>query len=591
MPTRRSTTFVSSPRKRQWQCDNSKWRHRERSDAIHHLKLYPMTSVCEDLISSDEDEELEETSFNQEGSVCLLCRFLLKTVTLVHEKDDNESENEEEEEEEDEDDKEMEQLTAPKPVDISVGGDKSFCELGLASWISDQLKELNITKSTPVQEHCIPKVLEGSDVLGCAKTGTGKTMAFALPILHQLSVDPFGVYALVLTPTRELAFQIGDQFQAVGAPINIKTSVIVGGRDQVIQSTELNRRPHIVIATPGRLADHIESHPESMKKIFSKLQFLVLDEADRLLDGQYAAQMSCVMGCVARKRQTLLFSATITSALSQLHQVSIRKPFFFEDTTQLATVEKLEQKYVLCPQAVKDAYVVYVVRECIDRRPDSSIIIFAHTCRECQALAHMFAALGFSVGSLHSQIPQAQRLNSLSQFRSKKLKVLICTDVAARGLDIPHVDVVVNHSLPQCPKTYVHRVGRSARAGRFGSALSFVSQYDVVLLQAIEKLIGKTIDQLNVSERKVSKEVTQVLVSKREAELRMEEEGFGEKKEINMRKQLLLQGMKEEQVDKIMDERKARRNGKTSGGNEEKKEKKGKRRNEGESSKDTRRKK
>uniref|UniRef100_A0A8R1Z5A8 RNA helicase n=1 Tax=Pristionchus pacificus TaxID=54126 RepID=A0A8R1Z5A8_PRIPA len=283
-----------------------------------------------------------------------------------------------------------------QPINVSVGGNKTFSELGLSSWISDQLKELNITKSTPVQEHCIPKVLEGSDVLGCAKTGTGKTMAFALPILHQLSIDPYGVYALVLTPTRELAFQIGDQFQAVGAPINIKISVIVGGRDQVIQSSELTRRPHVVIATPGRLADHIESHPENITKIFAKLQFLV-------------------------------------------------------------------------------------------------------------------------------------------------------------------VDVVVNHSLPQCPKTYVHRVGRSARAGRFGSALSFVTQYDVVLLQAIEKLIGKKIDQLNVNEKKVSKEVTQVLVSKREAEIRLEEEGFGERKETNIRKQLLLQGMNEKAVDEIMDERKARR--------------------------------
>ncbi|GMT14815.1 hypothetical protein PFISCL1PPCAC_6112, partial [Pristionchus fissidentatus] len=507
-----------------------------------------MASVCDALISSDEEDEFDGATVNED-----------------EEEDETESESisdEHEEEEEEDDNASMDQLTASKPVNVGVGGNKPFAELGLDSWICDQLKELNIKNSTPVQEHCIPKVLEGSDVLGCAKTGTGKTMAFALPILQQLSVDPYGVYALVLTPTRELAFQIGEQFQAVGAPINIKTSVIVGGRDQVIQSTELNRRPHIIVATPGRLADHIESHPESIKKIFSKLAFLVLDEADRLLDGQYALQMKTVMGIVPRKRQTLLFSATITSALSQLHQVSIRKPYFFEDTSEIATVENLDQKYVVCPQAVKDAYVVYVVRECLDRSPSSSIIIFSHTCRECQALAHMFAALGFSVGSLHSQIPQAQRLNSLTQFRSKKLKVLICTDVAARGLDIPHVDVVVNHSLPQCPKTYVHRVGRSARAGRFGSAVSFVTQYDVVLLQAVEKLIGKKIDQLNVSENKVAKEVTQVLVSKREAELRLEEEGFGEKKETNMRKHLLLQGMEEEQVDRIMDDRKARRNGK-----------------------------
>ncbi|KAF8362953.1 hypothetical protein PRIPAC_89876 [Pristionchus pacificus] len=586
MLIRRNTTFDSSLRKKRWQCDNSNWMFKERNEVILDLSCIFMTSVCDALlVSSDEEEDELEDPTSNDKEVREKEGHLSESESNEDEEEDEEGDDEDEEEDDDEgedDDDEINQLTAPKPINVSVGGNKTFSELGLSSWISDQLKELNITKSTPVQEHCIPKVLEGSDVLGCAKTGTGKTMAFALPILHQLSIDPYGVYALVLTPTRELAFQIGDQFQAVGAPINIKISVIVGGRDQVIQSSELTRRPHVVIATPGRLADHIESHPENITKIFAKLQFLVLDEADRLLDGQYAIQMKTVMGALPRKRQTLLFSATITSALSQLHQVSIRKPFFFEDTSDVATVEKLDQKYVICPQAVKDAYVVYVVRECIDRRPDSSIIIFAHTCRECQALAHMFAALGFSVGSLHSQIPQAQRLNSLAQFRSKKLKVLICTDVAARGLDIPHVDVVVNHSLPQCPKTYVHRVGRSARAGRFGSALSFVTQYDVVLLQAIEKLIGKKIDQLNVNEKKVSKEVTQVLVSKREAEIRLEEEGFGERKETNIRKQLLLQGMNEKAVDEIMDERKARRNGKISERSEEKKGKKRKR--DGESS-------
>ncbi|KAK6104752.1 DEAD/DEAH box helicase family protein [Brugia pahangi] len=428
----------------------------------------------------------------------------------------------------------------------------TFAELGLSKWLCDQLRHLAINTPTPVQINCIPHILAGSDVLGCAKTGTGKTLAFGLPILHELAVDPYGICALILTPTRELAMQIGDQFAALGVSIGLKIGIIVGGKDRVAQSSDLARRPHIVVATPGRLADHLESDSENTGKLFEKLRFLVLDEGDRLLDGQYSIELKTILTFLPKQRQTLLFSATITSALSQLHQVSVKKPYFFEDKSEIATVDKLEQKYVLCPCAVKDAYLVYVVKNFHEKHPESLILIFSHTCRECQALAIMFHGLGFKVGSLHSQISQQERTSSLTKFRSGRIKILICTDVASRGLDIPHVDLVVNHNVPQNPKTYIHRVGRSARAGRFGCALLFVTQYDIYLLQEIEKIIKKKLDKLVVNDKKVTQYVTQVLVTKREAEIKLDQQNFGERKIINKRKEMLIAGLDPDEVERTL---------------------------------------
>uniref|UniRef100_A0A914DQE4 RNA helicase n=1 Tax=Acrobeloides nanus TaxID=290746 RepID=A0A914DQE4_9BILA len=435
-----------------------------------------------------------------------------------------------------------------------VSTDKTFNELGIGKWLSQQLNELNLKRPTPVQANCIPKILAESDVLGCSKTGTGKTLAFALPILQKLAVDPYGIYALILTPTRELAFQIAEQFTALGKPIGLQVAIIVGGRHQMAQALDLTKRPHIVVATPGRLADHIESDPDGIAKLIRKIKFLVLDEADRLLDGQYALQLKTIFQAVPKQRQTLLFSATLTSALSQLHQVSIHKPYFFEDLSEVKTVDRLEQRYVLCPVSVKDAYLVYVVKNFYARRENSSILIFTHTCHECQALALMFRGLSFEVGSLHSQISQRERMASLSKFRSGKIRVLICTDVASRGLDIPHVDLVVNHNVPREPKTYVHRVGRSARAGRFGGAVTFVSQYDLALLNEIEKVVGKKLEKLSVSHKKVTQYVTQVLVMKREAEIKLERQNFGEKKEIYKRKEMALAGLDPEEIDTAIEQ-------------------------------------
>ncbi|VDN05079.1 unnamed protein product [Thelazia callipaeda] len=433
----------------------------------------------------------------------------------------------------------MEQQSVSKPhQDSTVTG---FAELGLNVWLCKQLLRLSIRKPTPVQ-----------DVLACAKTGTGKTLAFALPILHKLAVDPYGVCALVLAPTRELAIQIGDQFTALGAPIGLCVGIIIGGEDRTIQGNILSRRPHVIVGTPGRLVDHLESDAENAGKILQNLRFLVLDEADRLLEGQYTEELKTILSFLPKQRQTLLFSATITSALSQLSQVSLRKPYMFEDKSEVATVDTLEQKYVLCPHAIKDACLVYVVKNFLEKNPNSSILVFSETCRECEALAVMFRGLGFQAVSLHSQIKQMDRMSSLVKFRSGRTKILLCTDLASRGLDIPQVDLVVNHNVPLYPKTYIHRVGRSARAGRFGMALSFVTQHDIFLLQRIEAIIGKTLQEITLDHKKVECYVTQVLVAKREAEIKLDQQNFGEQKKKNKLKELIMAGLDPDDIEEIL---------------------------------------
>ncbi|KAI6211396.1 RNA helicase [Aphelenchoides besseyi] len=397
----------------------------------------------------------------------------------------------------------------------------TFKSLGVNQWLVDQLKQLNVTRPSPVQSNCIPQILNGSDVLGCSKTGTGKTIAFAAPILQKLAVDPYGIFALVVAPTRELVFQIAEQFSVLGKPINVRVCTITGGRQQIAQARQLSE-PHIVVASPGRLADHLESDPEVIGKLFRQIQYFVLDEADQLLDGQYAVDLKTIVEHIPTKRQTLLFSATITSALSQLHQISVNKPFMFQDERSTVTADKLDQHYVLCPLGAKDSYVAHVVKMLFNRLENSLVLIFVRNCKECHILAVMLRGLGFETAALHSELTQQQRLNALNKFRSSQAKILVCTDVASRGLDIPRVDVVINHNVPEKPKTYVHRVGRSARADRFGSAITFVTQYELDRLHEIEAHIRVELQELKIDAKQLAKDATSVFVLRRESEIRVE---------------------------------------------------------------------
>ncbi|KAI9563095.1 hypothetical protein GHT06_010552 [Daphnia sinensis] len=423
----------------------------------------------------------------------------------------------------------------------------TFHSLKIDEWLINQCKLLGIEKPTPVQANCIPPILEGRDCIGCDRTGSGKTFAFALPIVQTLSKDPYGIFALVLTPTRELAYQIADQFQIVGKSINLRLSVIVGGMGMMEQGIELSNRPHIVIATPGRLADHLES---CQTFSFKSIKFLVMDEADRLLEGNFDEQLQTIFQALPEKRQTLLFSATITDTLTKLRECALNNPFMWSAPVDTATVEELDQRYILVPADFKDGYLVHVVQNFREEKPKGSIIIFTDTCRSCQILSMTLLELGFQSLCLHSMMSQRERIATLTKFRSNTVKILVATDVASRGLDIPTVQLIVNHNVPSSPKEYVHRVGRTARAGRGGLALTLITPNDIKLLHAIEGRISKQLLEYKIKEKEVIKIMTQVAVTKREQEINLDEQDFGEKKRINKRKKLIEKGLDPEEADR-----------------------------------------
>lgn len=399
-----------------------------------------------------------------------------------------------------------------------------FSDLGLSEWLVDTCSQMGLKRTTPVQRCCIPQILNGFDVLGLAQTGSGKTAAFALPILHRLAESLFGVFALVLTPTRELAFQLSDQFKALGSGLHLRCSVIIGGLDMTEQAKALMRRPHVVIATPGRIADLLKNDPD-IASVFKSIKFLVLDEADRILDVGFESELGTILDSLPPQRQTLLFSATMTPELKALHELSGDKSYFFEAYQGLQTVEQLDQQYIFMPSDVKDLYLFYVLATLQDKGI-RSVIIFASTCRTCHLLSLLLNELDVHTAALHSMKSQPQRLASLNRFKSGQVPILIATDVASRGLDIPTVDLVINYDIPRFPRDYVHRVGRTARAGRGGLSISLVIEYDVALVHEIESLIGKQLEEYKTDEGDVLKNITKVFKAKRLASQKMRDSGF-----------------------------------------------------------------
>ena len=394
----------------------------------------------------------------------------------------------------------------------------TFSELGLSEWLERVCADLGIVEPTPVQKGCIPAILQGRNVIGVAQTGTGKTAAFALPVIHALSKDPFGVFNLVLTPTRELAFQIADQYKAFGAGQTLRVSVVVGGLDSQDQAKQLEKRPHIVIATPGRLKALIDSD-ERLAKVFKRTAFLILDEADRLLDESFESDLDTILSLLPSKRQTLLFSATMTPTLVTLQKSLLKDAFVFEAYSGLKTATGLREEVMVIPAKVKEVYLSHVLRH-IENFEVQSCIVFAGTRKSCQNLGILLAELDIPVAALHSGLAQKDRMAALERFKSGRVSILLATDVASRGLDIPEVDLVVNFDLPKLASDYVHRVGRTARAGRGGWSLSFVSQYDIDLLKTIESLTGVRMSKFELNEKDVLKGLSEVYTAKRCAHIK-----------------------------------------------------------------------
>jgi len=362
--------------------------------------------------------------------------------------------------------------------------DKTFAELGLVDVLCEACEKVGWKKPSKIQAEAIPVAIAGNDVIGLAETGSGKTGSFVLPILQALLETPQRLFACILTPTRELAFQISEQIEALGVSIGVKCATIVGGMDMVSQAIVLAKKPHIIVATPGRLVDHLENTKGFNLK---QLKFLVMDEADRILNQDFEIELNKILRCIPTERRSMLFSATMTKKVAKLQRASLKDPVKVEVSGSYQTVEKLLQYYLFIPQKFKELYLVHILNE----MAGNSFMIFCSTCSATLRLSLMLRSLGFTAIPLNGQMNQNKRLASLNKFKSKSRSILLATDVASRGLDIPHVDIVINFDIPTHSKDYIHRVGRTARAGRAGKAVTFVSQYDVELYQRIEHLLGK----------------------------------------------------------------------------------------------------
>ncbi|XP_021828603.1 DEAD-box ATP-dependent RNA helicase 10 [Prunus avium] len=398
----------------------------------------------------------------------------------------------------------------------------TFKTLGICEELVDACQKLGWTVPTPIQVESMPAALDGKDLIALAQTGSGKTGAFALPILQELINSPQAFFACVLSPTRELAIQIAEQFQALGSEIGVKCAVLVGGVDMVQQSINLAKRPHVVVATPGRLMDHL-----SNTKGFSlrSLKFLVLDEADRLLNEDFEKSIDEILNVIPRDRRTYLFSATMTKKVKKLQRACLRNPVKIEVASKYSTVDTLNQQYRFLPAKYKDCYLVYILTE----KCHCTTMVFTRTCDATQLLALMLRNLGIRAIPISGHMTQSKRLGALNMFKAGECNVLICTDVASRGLDIPSVDMVINYDIPTNSKDYIHRVGRTARAGRYGVAISLVNQYELEWYIQIEKLIDKKLPEFPAEEDEVLLLFERVKEAKRLA-LKNIKDGGGKKR-------------------------------------------------------------
>lgn len=521
------------------------------ADPVPATALSDAASVSDVVPSSDESDYLDNAA----------SRKRRRTSPVPVPRDDNDDDDEEDDEEEAEVKRVLATITAPsrikrkgepKPIQKSVpqpdiipqnpilaptDPDTTFSALGVRPWLVQSLSNMAIKRPTGIQKGCIPEILKGRDCIGGSRTGSGKTVAFAVPILQKWAEDPTAIFAVVLTPTRELALQIYEQIKAISAPQSMKAILVIGGSDMRTQATELGKRPHVVIATPGRLADHIRTSGEDTICGLRRVRYVVLDEADRLLNGTGSGSMlPDVEECLsvlpaATERQTLLFTATITPevrALKDMPQKPGKQPVFVceVDTQSFAIPTTLSQMHIQIPVTHKEHYLhVFLSTE---ENAEKTVILFCNRTTTADYLHHLLRLLDHRVTSLHSKLPQRERIDNLARFRASAARILVATDVAARGLDIPEVSLVINYDIPRDPDDYIHRVGRTARAGRSGEAVTFVGQRDVSLVLAIENRVGRQMEAweeegVNLETRVIKEALKVVGEKKREALLEVEE--------------------------------------------------------------------
>ena len=409
---------------------------------------------------------------------------------------------------------------------VVAGDAQTFAAFGLSPSLVRALAQLRITTPTPVQRECIPQLLAYRPVLGGSATGSGKTLAFALPILHNLLRDPYTCYAVVVTPTHELAVQIVDQFEAVGSQNGVLVAQVVGGMNETAMMRALDHQPHVLVVTPKRFVDALAHLPFSL----DQTRYVVFDEADVLFDPA-TNMLADVRAIEARLPATAVkayFTATASRLLALLPPAEVPTARCCVGEDVRANPE-CAQRYVFAPQNMKHVYVAVLVRT----RP---AIVFCSSILRAEVIHRMLRSLDVPATALHSALPYRLRLANLRAFRSGEAPVLVATDVAARGLDIPAVPLVVNYDVPAAPATYVHRVGRTARAGRSGRAVTLVDDRSVAAFKAIEAALGARLEEEPVEERRVLDTVQRATAAKEVAFLSLRESKIYKRVQLDRRR-------------------------------------------------------
>ena len=364
-----------------------------------------------------------------------------------------------------------------------------FSSLNLCQPLQDALDEIGYVSPTPIQAQAIPDLIEGRDMLGCAQTGTGKTAAFALPILNAMTQnsqdEPRRIRTLIMCPTRELAAQINDNIEQYARYLNIRSMAMFGGVSQRPQERKLRRGVDILVATPGRLLDLISQGYVDL----SHVRFLVLDEADRMLDMGFIRDIRKILAQIPKKRQSLLFSATIPPSIVDLSNDMLHNPVSVSITPESTTVEAIEQSLMFVMRSDKRGLLTYIIEE----ESPEKVLVFCRTKHGCNRISRQLGQDGIDALPIHGNKSQGARENALRRFRNGTLQVLVATDVASRGIDVSDISHVINLDLPNEPEVYVHRIGRTGRAGRGGTTIAFCDENEGEYLRGIEKMIRQDI--------------------------------------------------------------------------------------------------
>jgi ATP-dependent RNA helicase RhlE len=361
---------------------------------------------------------------------------------------------------------------------IQLQPNSSFYGLGIAPKILEALDKMHFTTPTPIQHKAIPVCIEGKDIIGVAQTGTGKTLAFAIPIAQHLAQKKGR--ALILVPTRELALQVDETVKKMAQLFAIRSVVLIGGASMHLQIQELRRMPRIIVATPGRLVDHIQQG----KVMLADVNILVLDEADRMLDMGFLPQITQILKYVPRNRQTMLFSATIPGDVVNIATAHMKLPVHVEVAPSGTTAERIIQELFIIRHDAKKQ----LLKKLLDQY-HGSVLLFSRTKRGAAKITRMIRQMGYKAAEIHSDRSLNQRREALDGFKSGRYRILVATDIAARGIDVTGIELVINYDLPEDAENYVHRIGRTGRAGHEGRAISFATPDQGEDVRNIEKLI------------------------------------------------------------------------------------------------------